>query len=50
MSHNRLPSDQAMRTERDLGLYVCQCLIPERVWLALWRDYQCRCCGKAILW
>ena len=50
MSENRLPTDRSMAQRRDLGQFVCRCSIPELVWLALWRDYQCGHCGKAVIW
>ena len=35
---------------RERGSLVCRCSTPEPIWLALWQDYECQRCGKAILW
>jgi hypothetical protein len=39
-----------LERQRQLGQLVCRCSTPEPVWLALWRDYECGHCGKAVVW
>ena len=44
-----LPSDYAHQRDRDAGLYICQCPVPDPTPVWLFATVQCQRCLRPIL-